>query len=83
MNSTFIGFLAATLTTTAYIPQAYKTIRSRKTKDISLAMYLILNVGIVSWLIYGILLVNWPIILSNIITLLFTLPVLYFKLRYK
>ncbi|MFN8208517.1 MAG: SemiSWEET transporter [Bacteroidales bacterium] len=78
-----LGFVAATLTTTSFIPQAFKTIRTKKTKDISLVMYSILNVGIIGWMIYGILLVNWPIIISNIITILFTSPILYYKIRYK
>jgi MtN3 and saliva related transmembrane protein len=46
-------------------------------------MYSILNLGIIGWMIYGIVLVNWPIIISNMITILFTSPILYYKIRYK
>jgi len=79
----FLVFFAAILTTVAYIPQALKTIRTRHTRDLSLAMYSVLNVGLVAWLVYGIFLVQWPIIFANIVTLLFTLPILYFKIKYK
>jgi MtN3 and saliva related transmembrane protein len=81
--TTVLGFVAATLTTTSFIPQAFKTIKTKKTKDISLVMYSILNLGIIGWMIYGFVLVNWPIIISNMITILFTFPILYYKIRYK
>lgn len=78
-----LGFFAAILTTIAYVPQAIKIIRTKHTRDLSLAMYSVLNVGLLAWLVYGIFLVQWPIIFANTVTLLFTLPILFFKLRYK
>jgi len=80
---TILGFVAASLTTIAYIPQAYKTIKTKRTRDISLIMYLILNIGVIGWLIYGIILLEWPIILANAITFLFTVPILYLKLKFR
>ena len=87
MNSidgiTVIGLIAAVLTTISYMPQAIKTIKSRRTKDLSLSMYAILTTGIFLWFVYGILLMNVPLILANGITLLFTATILVMKIKYK
>ena len=64
-----VGTLAATLTTTAFVPQAIKTIRTRDTRGLSLTMYLLLLVGVTLWMVYGIFLGSWPLILSNAIVL--------------
>jgi len=80
---TAIGLMAAILTTTSYLPQAIKTIKSRQTKDLSLLMYAILTTGIFLWFVYGILLVNVPLMLANGITLLFTATILVMKIKYK
>ena len=81
--STLIGFLAATLTTAGFVPQAVKTYKTRQTKDISLWMYIILITGIILWLIYGIFNTDWPIIIANSITLLLVIPILILKIIYK
>ncbi|HAZ04719.1 MAG TPA: hypothetical protein DD653_05640 [Marinilabiliales bacterium] len=81
--TSFIGFLAAILTTSAFIPQAYKTIRTRNTKGLSLFMYLIFSVGVALWLVYGISIGDYPVMVANAVTLLFALVILGFKLRYK
>ena len=78
-----IGFIAAILTTAAFIPQAIKIIVSKNTKSISLGMYIIFNLGILFWLIYGIFKLDLPIIFANSITLAFTATILIFKLKYK
>ncbi|HEY9167513.1 MAG TPA: SemiSWEET transporter [Candidatus Kryptonia bacterium] len=78
-----IGFLAAILTTTAFIPQFLKVWKTRSTKDISLRMYLMLCAGVFLWLIYGVLLNSLPIILANGVTLVLTLAILGLKLRHK
>lgn len=78
-----MGFVAAILTTAAFIPQALKTITTKNTKDLSLPMYLILTTGILFWLIYGILIIDYPIILANVVTLIFALIILVNKIRYK
>ena len=80
---TAIGLMAAVLTTTSYLPQAIKTIKSRHTKDLSLLMYAILTTGVFLWFVYGILLVNVPLMLANGITLLFTATILVMKIKYK
>lgn len=80
---TFIGFVAATLTTVAFVPQVIRAWRSRSTRDISLPMFLVLALGIILWLIYGALLGDWPLIVANVVTLVLVLVILFFKLRYK
>lgn len=74
-----IGFLAAILTTFSFLPQAVLTLRTRKTDEISLTMYLMFNLGVVCWLLYGLVLDNLAIILANSVTLLFALPILVVK----
>ena len=83
MNITdYIGSAAATLTTTAFIPQAWQVWRTRHTADISLGMYTLFTLGVALWLGYGILLASWPIIIANCITLLLAGAVLLMKLKF-
>ena len=74
-----IGYVAAVLTTFSFLPQALLTLRTRKTDEISLTMYLMLNVGIMCWLVYGWVLDDLALILANSVTLLFSLPILLVK----
>jgi len=76
----FLGFIAAFCTTVAFIPQAVKVYKSRHTKDISLGMFSLLNIGIVLWLWYGLIIKSYPIIISNAITLAFALYILISKI---
>lgn len=78
----WIGSAAAILTTTAFIPQAWKIWRTRHTADISLSMYTLFTFGVALWLTYGILLAAWPIIIANTITLLLAGTVLVMKLKF-
>ncbi|MBP9888516.1 MAG: SemiSWEET transporter [Leptospiraceae bacterium] len=78
-----IGYTAASLTTLSFLPQAIRVIMTKKTEDISRNMYLLLNAGICLWLTYGILKNDFPIILSNIVTLVFSITILVFKLKEK
>jgi MtN3 and saliva related transmembrane protein len=78
----WIGSAAATLTTAAFIPQAWKIWQTRHTADISLGMYALFTAGVALWLTYGILLSAWPIIIANSITLLLAGTVLVMKLKF-
>lgn len=78
---TALGLLAATLTTTAFVPQVVKTWRTRSTHDISLGMFSILVAGIIAWLIYGAIIRDIPLILANAVTLLLAGTILVFKIR--
>jgi MtN3 and saliva related transmembrane protein len=75
-----VGSVAAVCTTTAFLPQTIHILRHRNTDGISLLMYSIFSVGVALWLIYGILLVSWPVIIANAITLVLSLTVLGLKL---
>ena len=80
---TVIGLIAAACTTFSYVPQAVKTIKTKDTKSLSLIMYVIMTVGIVLWLFYGVLKNDLPIIIANTITLLFAGIILILKIKYK
>jgi MtN3 and saliva related transmembrane protein len=78
-----IGLVAAVLTTSAYVPQVYKTWKTKSAGNISLTMYIAMFCGIMLWLIYGIHLNSLAMIVANIVTAILTLIILIFKLRYK
>lgn len=78
-----IGYLAASLTTLSFVPQALHTFKTRDVSGISLAMYGCFTVGVALWLVYGWLLGAWPIVLANAITLALALAILLMKLRYR
>lgn len=82
MSPDWVGYIGATLTTLSFVPQAAKTIRSKDTRGLSLGMYATFTVGVVFWLGYGVLLGSWPMILSNVVTLLLSLVILAMKLRH-
>lgn len=82
-NVEILGLVAATLTTVAFVPQVYKAWVEKSTKDISLAMYSILLLGMILWLIYGIYLGSMAIILANTVTGILVAMMLIMKLRYK
>lgn len=77
-----IGAVAATLTTVSFVPQVWQVWRSKHTKDISLGMYSLFIIGVALWLVYGILMMSWPIIIANGITALLAGAVLVMKLRF-
>jgi MtN3 and saliva related transmembrane protein len=82
MNLEWFGYAAAVLTTGSFVPQAVMTIRSRNTRGISLAMYVIFTLGVGLWLVYGIALESWPMILANTLTLGLAATILAMKLRF-
>ena len=82
MKTELLGYVAAVLAAVAFVPQGIKTISSRDTHAISLWMYVIFTTSIVLWLIYGIALDAWPIIVSNGIVLPLAAIILAFKVRY-
>ncbi|MEY4591295.1 MAG: hypothetical protein RIR18_190 [Pseudomonadota bacterium] len=76
-----VGFLAATFTTIAFIPQALKSWKTRDLSGISLPMYALFTLGVGFWLIYGILITSWPIMIGNSITFALASMVLILKIR--
>jgi MtN3 and saliva related transmembrane protein len=83
MNATdLIGYLAATLTTVAFVPQAWQIWTTRNGTGISVGKYALFTAGVALWLVYGLLLGAWPIILANVVTLVLALFILVMKLRH-
>lgn len=78
---TFIGYLAAILTTCAFLPQAWRIYKTKNTQAISLWMYLIFSFGVFLWLIYGFLIGAWPIVVANGVTLLLSTWILWMKIN--
>jgi MtN3 and saliva related transmembrane protein len=76
----WLGYAAATLTTAAFVPQAWLTFRSRNVSGISLGMYSVFTVGVGLWLAYGWVLQSWPIVVANVVTLLLAVSILLMKL---
>ena len=79
----YIGFFAAFCTTIAFLPQAVKVWKTKSTQDISLHMFVIFTIGVFSWLGYGIIISDLPVILANAVTLILSLFILVCKLKYK
>jgi MtN3 and saliva related transmembrane protein len=80
---TLLGLFAAILTTISFLPQMLKIWRSKSAKDVSLIMLITFMSGLFLWLIYGIILGAWPIILANGVTLGFNFIILWLKIRYR
>lgn len=78
-----LGLLAGTLTTASFLPQVIKTWRSRSAGDISLVMFALFSLGVLLWIVYGFTVGAVPIIVANVITLLLSMTILVFKIRYK
>jgi len=75
-----IGYIAATLTTASFVPQALLTLRTRNVAGISLGMYSVFTVGVALWLLYGISLGEWPIIIANALTVALAAVILATKI---
>jgi MtN3 and saliva related transmembrane protein len=82
-TGTILGICAGILTTGSFIPQVIKIYKTRETKDISMAMFVILAIGIALWLIYGFYIRSLPVIVANAVTLVLSSVVILFKLKYK
>lgn len=79
---TILGIVAGTLTTASFLPQVIKAYRSKHTKDVSLFMFILLFVGLCLWLAYGFIKADLPIILANIISIVFVSAMLALKAKH-
>jgi len=77
-----IGYIAGFLTSVSQLPQVIRVIKTKETKSISLWTYIILFLGIVLWLIYGILTQDFPLIIANSITVISTLTIIRYKIKF-
>jgi MtN3 and saliva related transmembrane protein len=77
-----LGFVAATCTTVAFVPQLARVIRLRSAREISLPTFLLFSIGVFFWLLYGLYTGSRPVIASNGVTLILSVSILVLKLRY-
>ncbi len=77
-----VGMIGAVLTTVGWLPQAAQIIRTRDTRAISLPGTLAFTIGIAFWLAYGLALMDWPLITSNVVTLALMGVIVGLKLRH-
>lgn len=82
MNATdWIGYIAACLTTAAFVPQVAQSYRTRDVSGISLGMYLMFTLGIALWLLYGWPMRAWPVVVANVLTLGLAASILALKVQ--
>ncbi len=77
-----IGFVAAFLTTAAFVPQLMRVMKLRSAREISLGTFVMFSVGVFLWLMYGIYTGSRPVIASNVVTLVLSVSILVLKLKY-
>ena len=77
-----LGLIAGLFGAGSFLPQAFKIIRTKQTRDISLSMYVLFSFALFLWLIYGLLIGSLSIVMWNSVTLLLTLVIVYLKIRH-
>jgi MtN3 and saliva related transmembrane protein len=78
-----IGLVAAVLTTASFLPQVFKTHKTKDTSGLSLSMYIVFFIGVVLWSLYGFYMKSLSIILANSITAVSAVYLIFMKLKYK
>ena len=82
MDAEIFGYIAAILTTAAFLPQLIKTLKTKKADDVSLITLIMFIIGVLCWIIYGYKISSIPIFLANLITLILNLSILISKIYY-
>ena len=77
-----IGIVAAVLTTASFVPQVWLTYKTRDVSGVSLGMYGAFTIGVGLWLVYGLMVGAWPIVVANAVTLTMAIAILVMKLRF-
>ncbi len=81
MSIEWIGYIAACCTTLSFIPQVIHVFRTRDTRAISLGMYSFFTFGVLMWLVYAIVIRDYPLMLANIVTFSLATPILVYKIK--
>ena len=81
IDITILGYIAALCTTCSFVPQVLHILKTRDTASISLAMYSCFVFGVFLWFVYGIVVLDWPVIIANAMTLLLASIILSLKVR--
>lgn len=77
-----LGYTAGAITSLTFLPQVLKTWKAKSAKDVSLLMFVIAAINEAMWIVYGAMLNNWVIILTNAIVLVMSLIMIVLKLKY-
>jgi MtN3 and saliva related transmembrane protein len=77
-----LGIAAGTLTTIAFIPQVVRIYKMKDAKELSLITFSLFSFGVFLWLVYGIIIQEWPVILANGITLILICMIIAMKIKY-
>jgi MtN3 and saliva related transmembrane protein len=83
MNFAFLGYAAGFLTTVSFLPQVVRAFRTRSCQDLSWTWLVVFAVGLLLWLLYGVILKNWPMILANSITVALCFALMWMKRSYR
>ena len=83
LNPEYIGFFAAILTTSAFLPQAFKIWKTQSADGLSLTMYLVMGTGTLCWLVYGVLIQSPSIIVANSVSISIIIFIITFIVRSK
>lgn len=83
MLSFVIGILAGLLCAISFLPQVAKIVKTKQAKDLSLLTFSLLSLGVLLWLVYGILMNALPIILANAVIFVLCLVIVVMKIKYR
>ena len=78
-----VGLVAATLTTSSFVPQVYRAYKTKDVEGVSLTMFIAMFIGVLLWLIYGFYLKSLSMVIANIITSLLCLMILVLKIKHR
>lgn len=81
MNIEWIGYIAAVCTTFSFLPQVIHVFKTRDTRAISLGMYSFFTFGVMMWLVYALVIKDYPLMLANIVTFTLATPILCYKIK--
>ena len=82
-STTLLGLVGGTLTTSSFVPQVIKAVKTKSTKDVSLGMFALLSAGIFIWIVYGFMIDSLPVILTNIMSFIFSTVILVYKIIHR
>jgi len=77
-----LGYVSATLTTIAFLPQIIKTLKTKSAKDVSMGMFVLFTTGVFLWIIYGALTNSMPVLIANIVIFCLALTQIILKIKY-
>lgn len=78
-----VGHAGSLLSSITFMPQVYKVWQTKRTQDLSLTMMFIVFTSTLVWLIYGVGLMLWPVIICNSIIAILSLMLIYFKFTFE